>query len=323
MKIPSAQLEFLRKIVLLGEEQNISVYLVGGVIRDTLLGRPSLDFDLMVEGDGIAFAKEVAKEFNCTFKDHPQFLTAKLQNLSGGIQEMDIATAREEKYPVPGALPEVKSATITNDLNRRDFTINAMCILLKDFLDAVSREVSLRPLLIDPFNGCLDLDNKFLRILHERSFIDDPTRIFRGARYAARIGGTFEQVTLYEAREAINNNALSTVSFFRIGNELKHIVNDDTAENALNILYELGVFRVFGFPETQDLSKIYKIFSMARTAAEKANVKFPKIELPLLIYLLTEGTPSVQREKVFMDWGFGKKGIAKIAAALKNFGVMS
>ncbi len=320
MKIPEKHLSILGKIADSGDRRSLPVYIVGGVIRDTLLGRPSLDFDLMVEGDGISFAKDLATEFGCSFKEYPQFFTAKLQEIPDGIEEIDIASAREEEYPKPGALPIVRPSKITTDLARRDFTINAMCLPLSAFIESIIKGDSIRPFLIDPYNGCVDLDAKCVRILHDRSFIDDPTRIFRGARYAARIRGDFEANTLAHAKKAVDSNALATVSFFRIGNELRHIIQDDTAADALRILSDLGVFLSLGFGGFEVGEVVHKI-ELVKSASAKSKLQFSKIELPVLVYFLTNKLETLQREKIFNDWGFGKKGVFKTTTILQDLGV--
>jgi tRNA nucleotidyltransferase (CCA-adding enzyme) len=152
-------------------EADAPVYLVGGAVRDLLLGRGRSDVDLVVVGDAAALASKLGAEP----VEHERFATAKVK-LDG--HEVDIATARAESYPRPGALPEVEpAADLETDLARRDFTINAIAIPLQD-----------EPRLIDPHDGRADLEAGLLRVLHPRSFADDPTRALRAARYAARFG---------------------------------------------------------------------------------------------------------------------------------------
>src|SRR6187200_3214815 len=154
------------------------VYLVGGAVRDLLLGRGSSDIDLVVVGD----AGKLAARLGAETVEHERFATAKVE-LDG--HEVDIATARTEAYPSPGALPVVEPAdSIEADLGRRDFTINAMAVPLSGG-DG----------LIDPHGGRADLENGLLRVLHARSFEDDPTRAIRAARYAARLGLRLEDET--------------------------------------------------------------------------------------------------------------------------------
>jgi tRNA nucleotidyltransferase (CCA-adding enzyme) len=196
------------------------VYLVGGAVRDLLLGRGRADIDLVVEGDATALAERLGAEV----VSHERFATAKVR-LDG--HELDIASARSESYPQPGALPVVEpAATLEEDLARRDFTINAMAISL----NGPER-------LIDPFEGQADLAAGRLRVLHPRSFLDDPTRAIRAARYAARFGFELEPET-----EALLRAAdLTTVSADRRDAELMRLAGERRAPRGLGLLGEWGL----------------------------------------------------------------------------------
>lgn len=197
-----------------------AVYLVGGAVRDLLLGRGRTDIDLVVEGDAAALGARLGGEV----VEHERFATAKVR-LDG--HEVDIATARAESYPRPGALPEVEpTAGIAADLARRDFTINAMAIPLR-------RD----PELIDPHRGREDLEAGLLRVLHERSFEDDPTRALRAARYAARFGFGLEPDTAGLLRQT----DLGTVSVERRDAELLRLAGEAEAVRGLALLAEWGL----------------------------------------------------------------------------------
>jgi len=199
------------------------VYLVGGAVRDLLLGRGRADIDLVVEGDATALAQRLGAEV----VSHERFATAKVQ-LDG--HELDIASARSESYPHPGALPVVKpAATIEEDLRRRDFTINAMAIPLLG-----------EPHLIDPCDGQTDVASKRLRVLHPRSFEDDPTRAIRAARYAARFGFELEPETAALLRKA----DLETVSADRREAELLRLAGEPSAPDAYRLLAEWGLVKL-------------------------------------------------------------------------------
>jgi tRNA nucleotidyltransferase (CCA-adding enzyme) len=196
------------------------VYLVGGAVRDLLLGRGRADIDLVVEGD----AGVLAEGLGADVVSHERFATAKV-NLAG--HEVDIAAARSESYPHPGALPVVEPAVdIESDLARRDFTINAMAIPLRG-----------EPRLIDPYGGQADLAAGLLRVLHARSFEDDPTRALRAARYAARFGFELESETAALLREA----DLGTVSVDRRDAELLRLAAEAEAVRAFTLLAEWGL----------------------------------------------------------------------------------
>jgi tRNA nucleotidyltransferase (CCA-adding enzyme) len=196
------------------------VYLVGGAVRDLLLGRGRADIDILVEGDAAALASRLGADA----VSHDRFATAKV-GLDG--HEVDIATARTESYPHPGSLPVVEpAAQIEADLARRDFTINAMAIPLD--VDAN---------LIDPHGGQADLAAGRLRVLHRRSFVDDPTRALRAARYAARFGFGLEPDTEALLREA----DLGTVSADRREAELLRLAGEAEAPRAFALLAEWGL----------------------------------------------------------------------------------
>jgi tRNA nucleotidyltransferase (CCA-adding enzyme) len=196
------------------------LYLVGGAVRDLLLGIERSDLDLVIEGDGAGLASKLGGEVIA----HERFSTAKLE--LGGI-ELDIASARSETYPAPGALPEVElNATITDDLGRRDFTINAMALSLREPTE-----------LVDPYGGQADLEAGLLRVLHPRSFVDDPTRALRAARYAARFG--FELETGTEA--LLSEAKLSTVSADRRRAELERIAAEPEALRGFALAEGWGV----------------------------------------------------------------------------------
>jgi len=196
------------------------VYLVGGAVRDLLLGRGRADIDLVVEGDAAVLARRLGAEV----VSHERFATAKVR-LDG--HELDVASARSEGYPHPGALPVVEpAASLEEDLRRRDFTINAMAISL----DGEAR-------LIDPYGGQADLAAKQLRVLHPASFEDDPTRAIRAARYAARFDFELEPET-----EALLRGAdLATVSVDRRDAELTRLAAEPHAPRGFGLLAEWGL----------------------------------------------------------------------------------
>lgn len=199
------------------------VYLVGGAVRDLLLGRGRADIDLVVEGDAAVLASELGAEVT----SHERFGTAKVR-IEG--HEIDIATARSESYPHPGALPVVEPAErVEEDLRRRDFTINAMAIPLRG-----------EPRLIDPHGGQADLAARRLRVLHRRSFEDDPTRAIRAARYAARFGFELEVGT----EELLRGADLETVSADRREAELLRVAAEATAPQAFALLAEWGLLEL-------------------------------------------------------------------------------
>jgi tRNA nucleotidyltransferase (CCA-adding enzyme) len=207
------------------------VYLVGGTVRDILLGEPSFDVDIAVEGDAIAIARRLAERLGGSVRVHQQFGTA-IVFYAGG-ERIDVVTARRESYVAPGALPEVEHAALHDDLHRRDFTVNAMAVSLGS--DDFGR-------LVDPFGGRADLDTKTLRVLHERSFVDDPTRIFRGIRYENRYGFRMDDETASLARACVDAGLIAGLSGARLRDELVLLLEEDTTiDHSLERLRELGL----------------------------------------------------------------------------------
>ena len=208
------------------------VYLVGGTVRDLLLGEPGFDVDLAVEGDGQLFARALAAELGGRVKPHDAFGTAVVEYGDG--ERVDVVTARRESYPTPAALPTVEPSTIEDDLFRRDFTINAMAAAL------AGPEVGA---LLDPFEGQRALEAKTIRVLHDLSFVDDPTRIFRAVRYASRYGFELDEQTAALAREAIAAGLVGRLSPARLRDELVLLLDEPRADEAFALLEALGADR--------------------------------------------------------------------------------
>ncbi len=202
-----------------------TVYLVGGAVRDLLLGGAPVDLDLAVEGDPAAFATSLGG----AVRIHDRFGTSTV-TLDGFTY--DIARTRRETYAYPGALPDVEPAPIAEDLQRRDFTVNAIAL-------ALSGETA--GALTSAAGALEDLDARRLRVLHDGSFIDDPTRLLRMARYATRLGFEIEPHTLALAGVAISGQALGTVSGPRAGAELRLLAREPDPVRALRGLRDLGL----------------------------------------------------------------------------------
>ena len=224
--LPAELIDFMQIAGKAAASRGERIYLVGGMVRDLLLEQPNLDLDLVVEGDAIELARQLAHAKQAKITTHPRFNTAKLQWDKWSI---DLTTARSETYAKPGALPTVKPNSIDSDLFRRDFTINAMAVHLSP-----SRYGEL----IDIHEGRDDLEHKLIRILHEKSFIDDATRIWRGLRYEQRLGFQLEKNTLKLLRRDIPT--LDTISGDRIRYELECILQEEYPEKVLRRAEELG-----------------------------------------------------------------------------------
>jgi tRNA nucleotidyltransferase (CCA-adding enzyme) len=206
-------------------------YLVGGAVRDLLRGATGIDLDVVVEGDARAAARELAARLGGQAVEHERFGTASVR---AGDQEVDLATSRRERYPGPGALPEVEPAPLAEDLARRDFTVNAMAVSLSG--DELGR-------LHDPHGGAADLEARTIRVLHDRSFLDDPTRLLRGVRYEVRLGYRMDAETEGLARAAAQGGATGTVSGPRVRHELFDLLAEPESAAGVERLRDLGLDR--------------------------------------------------------------------------------
>ena len=206
-------------------KENLKAYLVGGFVRDLILGVKNLDLDIVIEGDGIKFADIAAKSLGAKITAHGQFGTASVFVKPG--LKIDFSSARKEYYPGSARLPVVSPGSLREDLFRRDFTINAMAIDLAD------------EKLVDFFGGQTDLKHKIIRILHGLSFVDDPTRILRAVRFEQRNGFKIEPKTLSLLREAVKNGLLEKVHPHRMRDELMLVLKEDNPDKQIKRLARL------------------------------------------------------------------------------------
>ncbi len=217
------------------QREDAPAYLVGGAVRDWLLGRRIDDLDFAVEGDAIAFTRALTRAYGGEMQSHERFRTATW--ITQG-QSVDVVTARAETYERPAALPQVTPATITEDLLRRDFSVDALALALRD-----NR-------LIDVCDGEGDLRRRLIRALHARSFIDDPTRIFRAARYAARLDFAVETETRAWIERGLPH--VGALSGERVKYDLELIFLEQAPARPLALLREWGVFRAVGIPVPEE-----------------------------------------------------------------------
>jgi tRNA nucleotidyltransferase (CCA-adding enzyme) len=207
------------------------VYLVGGAVRDLLRSADAVDLDLAVEGDARSTARGLAERLGGTAREHERFGTA---TVKADELAFDLATTRRETYERPGALPKVEPAPLAEDLARRDFAFNAMAIGMSG--DDLGH-------LYDPHGGVGDMRAGSVRVLHERSFLDDPTRLLRALRYEVRLGFAMNADTEQLARAAIDEDALTTVSGPRIRDELIDLLAEPNARTGVARMAELGIDR--------------------------------------------------------------------------------
>ncbi len=264
--IPLELREFLKKVNDFSDREGCMPYIVGGFIRDILLGVPCdrYDIDFVLERSAAEFSAGLCKMLEGELKTFDTFLTFKISGFKSldVLDEIDVATARTEIYSNPGSLPVVTAATLEEDLRRRDFTINAMAVELSRFSELLEleniKQEGIEEILFDPFSGLKDLKNRKVRILHPNSFVDDPTRIFRAARYVTRIDGSFEESTKCMLESAISQNVLSTISDFRKATEIKKIFEERDFPKIFGILSEWGVLRSCEFFEAKTESDFLK-----------------------------------------------------------------
>ncbi|MFO7577494.1 MAG: CBS domain-containing protein, partial [Pelovirga sp.] len=228
---------YLRKLLEqlgdVADQLDMRAYLVGGIVRDLLLRQNNLDVDVVVEGDGIAFALAFAKQVPCRVRQHEKFGTAVIV-LPDGFK-IDVATARIEFYDSPAALPQVEDASIRHDLYRRDFTINTLTVALnRDSFGHV----------LDFFGGQRDLRDKAIRVLHNLSFIEDPTRLFRAVRFEQRLGFRIGRQTERLMHSAVQLKLVRRVGGVRVLNELKLILGEAQIIPALERLDQFGLLQI-------------------------------------------------------------------------------
>jgi tRNA nucleotidyltransferase (CCA-adding enzyme) len=247
------------------------VYLVGGTVRDILLGEESFDVDIAVEGDAIEFARVLAETLDGRLTPHRKFGTAVVSYGDDG--RVDVVTTRTEFYDSPGALPTVERAGLREDLFRRDFTINAMAVSLKaaDF-----------GRLVDPFGGRADLEARVLRVLHNLSFIDDPTRIFRGIRYEARYGLTLEEHSARLARGCIEMGLVGDLSSARLRDELQALLEDPGAAGGIRRLGQTGADRAI-HPSLRADAEAAQLFERGVALRRELNVEVPAWRVGLAV----------------------------------------
>tara|TARA_B110000263_G_scaffold245549_1_gene255289 strand:+ start:1188 stop:2450 length:1263 start_codon:yes stop_codon:yes gene_type:complete len=220
------QKELIKQAKLAAKKASVSLYLVGGPVRDLFLNRISNDLDLLIEGEIDQFIIEFNKVLNSKPVQKSQFKTYKY-NVNNN--EVDIALARTETYPYPASLPHIRPSTINKDLFRRDFTINAIAFRIHPSPN----------LLVDPLNGKIDIENKVLRVIHGNSFSDDPTRIFRAIRYSSRFQFAIDKSTINSINKYRSN--IRNLSGHRILNELYKFLLEPNIRESLSLLVEFNV----------------------------------------------------------------------------------
>lgn len=235
-RLPKDVLDILEKAGALGRSRQTPVYVVGGFVRDLLLKTPNHDIDLVVEGDGIGFARAFAGVLGGRVRVHKKFLTSVVifPGTGGKEERVDVATARLEYYESPAALPTVEHSSIKMDLYRRDFTINALAIRL-----------DCEPMgeIVDFFGGQKDIRDRVIRVLHTLSFVEDPTRCLRAVRFEQRYHFRIGPATEKLIKNDVSLKLLDKLSPSRLFNEFEHICAEETAILCIRRLHELGILQ--------------------------------------------------------------------------------
>ncbi|GKV67316.1 MULTISPECIES: CBS domain-containing protein [unclassified Sporosarcina] len=232
-QLPEDVCRLLKEIGETASEMSMPVYLIGGIVRDILLNRPNDDIDIVAEGDGIHLARGLQKAYGGVVLEHESFATATWTHPTG--LSIDVTSSRLEYYEQPAALPEVEKSVLEDDLQRRDFTINAMAIRLNE--ESFGE-------LIDPFGGQYDLQRQTIKILHNLSFVEDPTRIFRAIRFEGRFGFSMDGQTEKLALESIDKMKQLTTQ--RINEEMIRLFKEGRPPEVIRRLFELNVWQQFG-----------------------------------------------------------------------------
>ena len=306
---PAEVLERLKFIGRVARELDYPVYIVGGFVRDIILGVDDFDLDVVVEGDGINFAKELAFRLGADFIKHKRFGTATV--VTKDKIKVDVASARKEIYEEPASLPKVSPGTIKDDLGRRDFAINAMAIDIAQ--SSFGR-------LVDFYQSREDIEKKAIRILHNLSFIDDPTRILRAIRFEQRFNFRIESRTLKLLQEALSRGMLEKVHKHRLRDEIILILKEPCVVKCLSRINELCGLKFIHSDLRLDNKTLNLLGSIdeAHSWFRNSFTHRRKLERWLLyLMVLLEGLDRHSLEAALKEFAF-RKGEAKIILSFKS-----
>ncbi len=245
-KLPLELLELLFLISKRAERKNYRIFLVGGLVRDLLLGLEAKDVDILVQGPAIGFVQDLNDNWRRYFPNYtspnklisfPRYGTSKLffaQEVVPGLRDLDFSTARIESYPKPGQAPIVKSAKFEMDLARRDFSINTLALEILPNKELIIHDLH---------QGLSDLQDKSLRILHPKSFLEDPARLIRAIRFANRFSFTFESATENLFKEGLKNNYLNLLTPNRLLDEFRKALEEKQVLDLLKLMDSSGMLK--------------------------------------------------------------------------------
>jgi len=320
--LPRQILKLLKLIGKMAEERDSNCFVVGGFVRDVILGVKNFDLDIVLEGNALELASLLARQLKGTLVVHRKFGTATVvTDWPKGLRKplhaspkfkIDLARARKEKYEKPAALPTVEFSSLKNDLSRRDFSINAM---------ATSLNTKTFGQLIDFFNGLEDLENKKIRVLHEASFIDDPTRIFRAVRFEQRFSFKIDPYTERLIRDAVKEKMFKKTENQRIRDEILLILKERHPLNALKRMKELHELR-FIHGKIVLNKHMEKTFEMCSEIYPWYNENYPRkrnIDLYLMyLMVLTDGLNLKQIKDLCAKFVFKRNERIRLIAYKKN-----
>ncbi|GAG69104.1 unnamed protein product [marine sediment metagenome] len=272
--LPKWLIKVIDNIGELADKQNVKAYLVGGFVRDLLLKYSNLDVDIVVEGDGIAFAKKVVKKFDGRIRSHKKFGTAVV--ILPNDFHIDFASARSEYYEHPAALPSVEKSSIYQDLHRRDFSVNSMAIALnkKNFGQ-----------ILDFFGGQRDILEKRIKIMHNLSFIEDPTRIFRAVRFEQRYGFCMDSQTENLARNAIGMKLVDELTTSRVREELVALFSESKSWRVVMRLDNLKALRTI-HPQLKSTLYVIKRLKEIQSSFYKLSDEFSPKPLHWIVNMI-------------------------------------
>lgn len=297
------RVSFLRSIGAALQESGSESFLIGGAVRDALLGLVSSDLDIMLDralGETLRHLRaawpQALPGYPSPVKlvEYPKFFTARLilaEELFPGVVTLDFSQARQESYPAPGAQPLVSAGELPADLARRDFSINAMAYALSPRRFGT---------LLDLHGGAADLEQRYVRVLHDQSFLDDPARLLRAVRFSVRCGFALEAHTAALFDAAVRGHALRTLPAFRLGDEFRKVLKEPMAAQILQRFSEVGLLAQL-LPEVAWSAERTAVLDAAgrRVSAAGGDVWESRMQE------LVSGLSAAERESVLKRFGFG------------------
>ncbi len=305
--LPNNIVDLIKYVGQHADHENASAYLVGGVVRDLLLKKENFDLDIVIEINAIDFAETFSKVNGFLFVKHPKFMTATV-NIDKNIH-IDFVTARKESYTKPGALPDVVPSTIEDDLFRRDFTINAMALVIND---------SNFGKIVDFYQGQKDLEDKIIRVFHEQSFVDDPTRILRAIRFEQRFDFKMDDNTEKAMEIALSEPVIMSVTPIRYFEEFKKICVEPRAASCFRRLADIGmlknIFDNFAFDD-----KCFELFDSIESFLVGSNFKNFSFKSWIIYMMAILDCFSLEEaKKMLVRFSIEKKDQQKIIFLKKN-----